>query len=99
MDFDCCSTANRKRGKGIKLPVDKQPEEIELPNKKTVKQCTDGAKKNHPEIVNCCYLGCLEDNLPFDDVKKIARLSGRYYYFCDEYCYLTWLLMPSLIWL
>jgi hypothetical protein len=79
--------------------LEDEPVEIEMPNKKIVKQCTNGAKKNHPKIVNCCYLGCLEDNLPFDDVEKIARLNGRYYYFCDEYCYLTWLLMPSLIWL
>ena len=84
MNFECCSTTNRKNGKV----------------KKTHKYDNTSSKKtDHPEIVNCSYAGCVVENLSFSSIKKIARLGKRYYYFCDEYCYLTWLDSPSQMWL
>ena len=84
MNFDCCSTTNRKKGKGIKLPESTQ---------------SSDKKVDHPLVVNCSYAGCLIDDIPFSKIKKIARLGSRYYYFCDEFCYWTWLRSPNTMWL
>ena len=85
MDFDCCSTLNRK-----KEPTDK-PKKYSVPSDK---------KEYHPETVKCSNIVCNVYELPFINVTKLARVGKRYHYFCNEFCYLEWLKGPThLMWI
>ena len=55
MDFDCCSTLNRKNGKGIKLPLSESKKISEPSSKKT----------DHPKVVRCGNILCSIYEIPF----------------------------------
>ena len=89
MDFDCCSTLNRKTGKGIKIPK-YESKKIDEPSVK---------KNEHPNTVRCGNILCNIYEIPFEKVKNIARVGKNYRYFCNEFCYYEWLKNPShLLW-
>ena len=90
MDFDCCSTLNRKNGKGIKLPLSESKKISEPSLKKT----------DHPKVVRCGNILCSIYEIPFEKVNNIVRVGKKYRYFCNEFCYYEWLKSPChLLWL
>ncbi len=88
MNLECCSTLNRKNSENKK--------EKERSGKI---KAASAEQKNHPQHVNCSYIGCNTTNLMFNKIEKIARIGTHYKYFCNEFCYKEWLSNPSLLWL
>lgn len=82
MDFECCSTLNRKR-------TEKKCNVV-----KNI-SAASSKKEDHPKSVNCSNIICNTYDLSFDKVNKIARVGNRYQYFCNEFCYLDWLKSPG----
>ena len=60
--------------------------------KSTIRSCS------HPKDVICGWLAC-NLQMPYKKTLKIAKVGSRYFYFCDEYCYLNWLRRPSTMYL
>ena len=90
MDFDCCSTLNRKTDKSRKIPKF-ESKKINEPSSK---------KAEHPNTVRCGNILCNIYEIPFEKVNNIARVGKKYHYFCNEFCYYEWLKGPShLLWL
>ena len=56
-------------------------------------------KEDHPKTMDCCFVGCVTMDKPFEEIKYIARLKDRYFYFCEEECYANWLDSPNSFWL